>query len=50
MPLHAKDLNTTFGNILNSFDSSKDRLDTKILIQERIKPSTGHFLSPQNLN
>ena len=40
------DLNTNLQKYKNSFDSSKDRLDTKILIQDKKKP----FLSPKNLN
>ena len=40
------DLNTNLQKYKNSFDSSKDRLDTKILIQDKKKP----FLSPKKLN
>ena len=46
MPSCAMDLNTNLQKFKNSFDSSKDRLDTKILIQDKKKP----FLSPKNLN
>ena len=40
------DLNTNLQKFKNSFDSSKDRLDTKILIQDKKNP----FLSPKTLN
>ena len=46
MPPCAMDLNTNLQKFKNSFDSSKDRLDTKILIQDKKKP----FLSPKNFN
>ena len=46
MPSCVMDLNTNLQKFKNSFDSSKDRLDTKILIQDKKKP----FLSPKNLN
>ena len=35
MPSHAMDLNANLQKYKNSFDSSKDRVDTKILIQDK---------------
>ena len=52
-PSHATHVNTHLNKYKNSFDSSKDRLDTKILgqfskLQDK-KPFVGPFLS-KNLN
>ena len=54
MPSCVTHINTNLQKYKNSCDSSKDRLDTKILNQfsklPDKKPFVGPFLSPKNLN